>query len=300
MSSTDKSERKYLKALMSILNYGSLSENRTDTSSYRKSGVRLAFSLVDHTVPLLTTKQVYWKTVLKELLWFIEGGTSSKTLSERGVRIWDDNGSREFLDARGLQHHTDGDLGPVYGFQWRHYGAKYRGPDVDYAGEGIDQLANVIKGIRTDPYSRRHIINAWNPLQLNDMALPPCHYSIQFNVLPAREGMSRLDCIVTQRSGDMFLGVPFNIASYAFLTHMIAYLTGMEPGSVTLMIGDAHIYVNHKAQCEEQLTRVPYTPPTLTFARTPEEIGSIDGFQLSDFRVVDYTHHPAIRAPMAI
>jgi thymidylate synthase len=297
----DHGEESYLTLLeVLITRHGVKSANRTDTDTIRTSGELLKFDLTDETgariMPILTTKRVYWKTVLGELLWFIEGGTDARVLAERGVHIWDDNATREFLDARGLTNHAVGDLGPVYGFQWRHYGAIYRGPHADYTGQGIDQLQNVIDGLRKDPYSRRHIICAWNPLQLDEMALPPCHYTVQFLAMPP----GALDCVVNMRSADMFLGVPFNIASYAFLTHMIAYLVGMTPRTLTIMIGDAHVYVNHVEQCKTMIARKPYAFPKLEFMREAEQIECIDDFVPEDFVVVNYAHHPGLSGKMAI
>ena len=195
--------------------------------------------------PLLTTKRVAWKTVLRELLWFISGSTDNKVLQWKNVHIWDGNSTREYLQSRGLNEYREGDLGPIYGFQWRHFGAFYNGCAYDYTGYGIDQLQNVIDLIKNDPSSRRIILNSWNASDLDKMALPPCHVMVQFNV-DVDEGF--IDAKLTQRSGDMFLGVPFNIASYAFLLHIIGNITGYKPRYFIHDIGDGHIYENHRDQ----------------------------------------------------
>ncbi len=200
----------------------------------------MRFSLSDGKIPLLTTKRVYWHGLVEELLWFISGDTSSKTLEKKGVNIWKKNGSREFLDRQGLTDREEGDLGPIYGFQWRHFGAFYTSYNKDYKGKGIDQLANIIETIKKNPDDRRMILSAWNPAQQHLMALPPCHMFAQFYVSDGE-----LSCQVYQRSADMGLGVPFNIASYALLTHMIAKCTGLVARELIHVMGDCHVYLNH-------------------------------------------------------
>ncbi|XP_058133494.1 thymidylate synthase isoform X2 [Dasypus novemcinctus] len=215
-------ELQYLGQIEHILRCGSRKEDRTGTGTLSVFGLQARYSLRDE-FPLLTTKRVFWKGVLEELLWFIKGSTNAKELSSKGVKIWDANGSRDFLDGLGFSTREEGDLGPVYGFQWRHFGAEYKDMTSDYSGQGVDQLQKVIDTIKTNPNDRRIIMCAWNPKDLPLMALPPCHALCQFYV-----GNGELSCQLYQRSGDMGLGVPFNIASYALLTYMIAHITGLK------------------------------------------------------------------------
>ena len=278
---------------------------------------------------MLTTKRVFLRAVIAELLWFVSGSTSSKELSDAGVKIWDGNGSREFLDSVGLTHREVGDLGPVYGFQWRHFGAKYVDAKTDYAGQGVDQLAEVIHKLKHKPYDRRIILSAWNPADLALMALPPCHMFAQFYVSfpdaakgaaaaaadkedPAtqtnghmngdadapkkRRGV--LSCQLYQRSCDMGLGVPFNIASYALLTHMLAHVCDLTPGTFTQTMGDAHVYLDHLDALKVQLEREPRGFPELHILR--EQGGSIDGWKMEEFDVRGYKPHPTIAMKMSV
>lgn len=292
--------------------------HRTGTGTYSIFAPRpLKFSLNrDGTpiYPLLTTKRVFQKAVLAELLWFISGETSSLSLSEQGVKIWDGNGSREYLDSVGLGHREAGDLGPVYGFQWRHFGAEYVDAKADYTGQGVDQLAEVIHKLRTNPYDRRIIMSAWNPADLKKMALPPCHMFAQFYVsyprslakkAAAAEGEEQapkpkghLHCQLYQRSCDMGLGVPFNIASYSLLTHMIAHVCDLVPGSLTHVMGDAHVYADHVDALRVQLEREPRDFPELEIKR--EKGGSIDGWKVEDFEVKGYNPHKTIAMKMSV
>lgn len=247
------------------------------------------------TFPLLTTKKMYWKGILLELLWFIKGDTNALHLSQNGVHIWDGNSSQEFLGKIGLTQYKEGDCGPIYGFQWRHYNASYKGCDEKYDGKGIDQLQNCIDLIKNDPLSRRIFMSAWNPCQLPEMCLPPCHVSYQFYVDIDDDGTKHLSCMMMQRSGDMFLGVPFNIASTALLTNMIASITGCKPKSIHVVIGDAHIYKEHIEQVDLQLERDPLSLPKLNITRLVEKI---EDFSKNDFEVIEYKSHPAIKAAM--
>ena len=267
-------------------------------------------------LPLLTTKRVFLKAVIAELLWFVEGSTSSLPLSEAGVKIWDGNGSREFLDSVGLGHREVGDLGPVYGFQWRHFGAEYVDAKTDYTGQGVDQLAEVVHKLRTNPYDRRIIMSAWNPADLKKMALPPCHMFAQFYVSYPRsprhssssssragagdeekKPQGHLHCQLYQRSCDMGLGVPFNIASYALLTLMVAQVTGLQPGEFIWTGGDTHLYSNHLEQARLQLERTPRPLPTM---HLNTEVQDIFDFQYEDFNLKHYDPWPAIKAPVAV
>lgn len=299
--------------------------HRTGTGTYSIFAPRpLKFSLNRDgrpIYPLLTTKRVFQKAVLAELLWFISGETSSLSLSEQGVKIWDGNGSREYLDSVGLGHREPGDLGPVYGFQWRHFGAEYVDAKADYTGQGVDQLAEVIHKLRTNPYDRRIIMSAWNPADLKKMALPPCHMFAQFYVSYPRprkaaggaaaettsgngeqeseaKPKGHLHCQLYQRSCDMGLGVPFNIASYSLLTHMIAHVCGLVPGSLTHVMGDAHVYADHVDALRVQLEREPRDFPELEIKR--EKGGSIDGWKVEDFEVKGYNPHKTIAMKMSV
>lgn len=280
-------EYQYLDLVRKILNGRNNKENRTGVNAHSIFGVQMRWNL--NTFPLLTTKRVYWKGVVEELLWFIRGDTNSKHLEEKGVKIWSANSSRKFLDSRGLSY-EEGDLGPVYGFQWRHYGAKYEGSDKDYNNKGIDQLQQVIDKIKNNPNDRRIIMTAWNPEQVDEMALPPCHMFCQFYV-----SGNKLSCQLYQRSADVGLGVPFNIASYALLTCMIAHVCNLEPYEFIHVMGDTHIYNNHVEGLTEQLGRTPRSFPKLKINR---QVASIDDFRFEDFELVDYNPHPAINMEM--
>lgn len=285
-------ENGYLNLCDKILKFGEVRSDRTGTGTKSLFGEKLEFDL-SQSFPLLTTKRVFWRAVVAELLWFISGSTDSNILKQQNIKIWEGNTSREFLDARGLNHFEVGDIGAGYGFQWRHSGAKYQGCKHNYTGEGVDQLANMIEGIKTDPYGRRHIINAWNPSALQDMALPPCHMMAQFYV--SRDGT--LSCQMYQRSADMFLGEPFNIASYALLVYIVCHLTELKPKKLVIVIGDAHVYLNHVDAMKTQLERTPRTLPTLSIKR---KVLSIDDFKADDFDLVGYKPHPVIKAKMAV
>ena len=285
-------EQQYLKLIQTILQQGKFRVDRTGTCTYSVFGERTRWDLRNSTLPLLTTKKVFWKGVAAELLWMISGSTNGNLLSAQGVRIWDGNGSREALDRLGLHHREVGDLGPIYGFQWRHFGASYQTMHTDYQGTGVDQLQRLIQLIKTNPTDRRLILNSWNVTDLPSMALPPCHVMCQFYV----EG-NYLSCQMYQRSADVGLGVPFNIASYALLTHMIAHVCGLEAKELIHIMGDTHIYSNHVEALKQQIKRTPYPFPQLRFVRPVE---SIDDFQLSDFQLENYRHHESLPMPMAV
>jgi thymidylate synthase len=264
------SERHYLDLLAEVLQSGARKTDRTGTGTLSVFGRQLRFNLAD-SFPLLTTKKLHTKSILTELLWFLRGDTNVKWLQERGVSIWD-----EWADE-------NGDLGPVYGYQWRHW----RTPD----GREIDQIAQLIQSLKKKPDSRRHIVSA-NPADVDKMALPPCHALFQFYV-----ANGRLSCQMYQRSADLFLGVPFNIASYAALTLMVAQVTDLKPGEFVLTLGDAHIYLNHFEQVREQLTRSPRPFPKLKLNPAVKELLE---FRYEDFTLEAYDPHPAIKAPIAV
>jgi len=285
-------EYQYLDLISDILEEGSLEEGRNGLT---KSifGAAMHFSLENGTIPLLTTKRVAWKTCLKELLWFLRGDTNNENLQKEGVAIWNDNASREFLDSRGLTHLRENDLGPVYGHQWRHFNAPYTTCHENYDGKGVDQLAQIIKCLK-DPLqrtSRRMVMCAWNPCQLDEMALPPCHILAQFNVT----GGNKLSCCMFQRSGDVGLGVPFNIASYSFLTHLLAKHCDLEPFEFIYYLGNCHIYDSHLNAIQEQVTKTPHAFPTLTINEKRE---NINDYILDDFEVRNYKHHEVIKMKM--
>ncbi|XP_013185715.2 thymidylate synthase [Amyelois transitella] len=291
-SASEHEEYQYLQIVQKIIDSGDKRVDRTGVGTLSIFGAMQRYSLKNNTLPLLTTKRVFTRGVIYELLWMLSGSTDTKALAEKGVHIWDANGSRSFLDNLGFTDREEGDLGPVYGFQWRHSGAKYVDAKTDYTGQGIDQIQKVIDTIRTNPTDRRMLVCAWNPSDLNQMALPPCHCLAQFHV-----ASGRLNCLLYQRSADMGLGVPFNIASYAMLTHMIAHITGLEAGDFVHTTGDTHVYLTHIAPLTEQLKREPRPFPTLKFAR---KIESIDDFKFEDFIIEGYKPHPKIEMEMAV
>lgn len=285
-------EYQYLELVKQVIEHGDKRVDRTGVGTLSSFGAMQRYNLSKNILPLLTTKRVFIRGVIEELLWMISGSTNSKDLEAKGVHIWDANGSRAFLDNLGFTDRIEGDLGPVYGFQWRHSGAQYKDATTDYTGQGIDQLKNVIDTIKKNPADRRMLMCAWNPSDLNKMALPPCHCLAQFHV-----ANNRLSCLLYQRSADMGLGVPFNIASYALLTHMIAHITGLEAGQFVHTTGDTHVYLNHVEPLKKQLERDPRPFPTLRFAR---KIESIDDFKYEDFIIEGYNPHPKIDMQMAV
>ena len=263
--------RQYLDLMRRVLEDGVRKDDRTGTGTLSVFGHQMRFDL-SKGFPLLTTKKLHIRSIIYELLWFLRGDTNIRWLNENRVTIWN-----EWAD-------DNGDLGPVYGAQWRSW------PTCD--GDAIDQIAEVVEQIRTNPDSRRLIVSAWNVAEVPKMALPPCHLLFQFYVA---EG--RLSCQLYQRSADIFLGVPFNIASYALLTHMVAHVTGLEPGDFVHTFGDAHLYLNHLEQARTQLAREPRSLPRLKIAR---KVDSIDDFRFEDFVITGYDPHPHIKAPVAV
>lgn len=263
--------RQYLDLLRHILDKGERKSDRTGTGTLSVFGYQMRFDLAEG-FPLVTTKKMHFKSIVHELLWFIRGETNIRYLKERGVSIWD-----EWADEKG-------ELGPVYGRQWR----SWQGPD----GRSIDQLAAVLDEIRRNPDSRRLIVTAWNPADVDKMALPPCHLLFQFYVLNGR-----LSCQLYQRSADVFLGVPFNIASYSLLTRMAAHVCGLAPGEFVHTFGDAHLYLNHLDQARLQLQRKPMPPPSIELN---PQIRSLFDFRYEDISLRNYECHPAIKAPIAV
>ena len=287
-------EMQYLDLCKDVIENGVRRSDRTGTGTLSKFGVQMRFDLRDNKMPLLTTKRTFWRGVAEELLWFVRGSTNANLLAEKGVHIWDGNGSREFLDSRGLNDREVGDLGPVYGFQWRHFGAAYGTMHDDYTGKGVDQLAECIRKIKENPTDRRIICSAWNPADLHLMALPPCHMFFQFFVDTEK---GELSAQMYQRSADLGLGVPFNIASYSLLVHMVAQVCGLKPGEFIHVIGDAHVYLNHVDALKEQLTRMPRAFPTIKI--NPEKM-DIDSFEYSDFTIEGYRPKKKIEMKMAV
>jgi thymidylate synthase len=294
--------RPYLAYLQDILENGTRHADRTGTGTIRVFGRQLRFELTQG-FPLLTTKQVWMRGVTEELLWILRGETNIQSLVQAGVSIWTDWPLKRYREETGTEISQKafeqriaedddfarqwGDLGPVYGKQWR---------DFEGPGGRVDQIARLVEGLRERPHSRRHVVSAWHPAQVNDTALPPCHYAFQCFVEGEPGNGGRLSLIWQQRSVDSFLGLPFNIASYALLTHMLAQQAGLTPHELIFHGGDCHIYQNHTEQVEEQLSRTPYDRPTLDLRKQ----GSIFDYTADDVTLEDYEHHPVLKAPIAV
>jgi thymidylate synthase len=329
-------EYQYLNLVRRILAEGEHRPDRTGTGTLSIFAPQLRFSLSKSNpdspsdpnsripiLPLLTTKRVFLRAVTTELLWFVSGCTSSKPLSDAGIHIWDGNGSRQFLDNLGFADREEGDLGPVYGFQWRHFGAEYQDCHADYTGKGVDQIREIIRKLKHNPFDRRIILSAWNVADLSRMALPPCHMFAQFYVsypdAPRGEAALRspsvdndtanaakvkakghLSCTLYQRSCDMGLGVPFNIASYALLTHMLAHACDLIPGELIHTMGDAHVYLDHVDALKEQLLREPREFPEFAVKRNDRGSGEMDGWKLEELEVKGYKPHGGIKMKMSV
>jgi len=295
-SYTNTEEVSYLNLVKNIIKNGEHRDDRTGTGTFSLFGTSLRFSLKDYRVPVLTTKKVFWSGVVKELLWFISGSTDGSVLSKQGVRIWDKNGSREFLDNLGFKDREVGDLGPIYPFSWRHYGAKYIDCKTDYSGKGVDQLQRCINMIKTDPWSRRIIMTSWNPVDLDIMNLPPCHMTLQLYVSRSMSGEKELSGQVYQRSVDTALGLPFNISSYSLLIHMIAQCCDMKAKELVHVMGDTHMYSDHVSPISEQISRVPFEFPSV---HMNSSIRNIDDFSLEDIVLDGYYCHPSVKMDMS-
>lgn len=282
-----KNEQAYLDLIRYVQDFGTQKGDRTGTGTVSVFGSQMRFDLQDG-FPLLTTKKIHTKSVIHELLWFLKGDTHVKYLQDNGVRIWNEWATAEQTARFGK---PEGELGAVYGHQWRNFGASQQA-DGRYNQDGFDQISWVVNEIKTNPNSRRLIVTGWNPKEAGEVALPPCHTLFQFFVA---EG--KLSCQLYQRSADLFLGVPFNIASYALLTHMIAQVTGLNVGEFVWTGGDCHIYNNHFEQVNEQLTRTPFAFPQL---KLNPEIQDIFDFKFEDIEIVNYQCHPTIKADVAV
>jgi thymidylate synthase len=323
-------EQGYLDLVQDVIDHGHYKPvERTGVGTWSRFGKSLRFDLRDNRLPMLTTKKMFFKGIAKELLWFLKGDcTTTDMLVKDNVHIWDLNSTRDYLDSRGLQDYTEGELGPIYGYQWRHWGKKYKGQDKivqdkivqdknvqdkkvqdkivqdknvqdkNVQNEGIDQIQKIIETIRTNPNDRRMILSAWNVSDLDQMALPPCHVFAQFYVREVSD-KKYLSCAMYQRSADLFLGVPFNVTSYALLTHLIAHVTDCEPEELVMFFGDAHVYANHLEAVKTQLARKDqcYDFPTLRISDTTKDI---DQIQYTDLMVENYESHGTISAPMAV
>ena len=280
-------EIQYLNMVRDILNNGEIIESRNGMTK-NKFGVSMKFDLDNNALPMLTSKKMAWKTCLKELLWFISGSTDNHLLKMGNVNIWNENGTREFLNNRGLMHYMTDDLGPIYGHQWRHWNAKYFNCFTSYNNKGIDQLQQIINSLKDkeERYSRRLILSAWNPEQLDEMALPPCHILSQFYV----NNKDELSCALYQRSGDVGLGVPFNILSYSFLTHILAEHCGLKAKSFNHFIGVAHIYEEHQNELAKQLNNKIYEFPKIKIRKRE----NINDYSLGDIEIENYKYSKAV------
>ena len=284
-------EYQYISLIKDILTEGKMIEGRNG-KALTIFGSAMHFNLSNNRIPILTSKKVAWKTCAKELFWFLKGSTNNNLLNNENVHIWDGNGSREFLDSRELYDLVENELGPVYGHQWRHFNAKYKDFNTDYSGKGVDQIKYIIDSLN-DPkerYSRRLILSAWNPEQINEMALPPCHVLAQFNVIG-----NELSCSLYQRSGDVGLGVPFNIASYSLLTHILAKHCNLVAKEFIYYLGNCHIYDDHIDELKEQILRKPYEMPEINIKKKYDDI---EDYSVSDIELKNYVSHNSIKMEM--
>jgi len=294
-------ERQYINLIEHIIKFGEKETGRNG-NVITSTGVGMRFCLKNNTLPIFTSKKMAWKTCLKELLWFINGSTNNNILNEQNVHIWDDNGTREFLDSRKLYHLDENDLGPIYGHQWRHYNAHYNkkhGCFGDYKNKGEDQLQTIIDNLQNESTrkSRRHILTAWNPEQIDEMSLPPCHVMSQYKVNEKNE----LTCLLYQRSADVGLGLPFNTLSYAFLTHIIAHQCGLKPKEFVHFIGDAHIYEDHIDTLKDQMENANNNSlPEFPKIEILEKYDKIDNYKVKDFKISDYEYLDEYKMKMRV
>ena len=298
-------ESNILCAMNQIIHQGFKRPNRTGVDTRSLFGKQFEYKMVErinpntgkssYRLPLLTTKRMFVRGVFEELKWFLHGGTDSKTLEDKGVNIWKGNSSREFLDASGKTDYEEGECGPIYGFQWKHWGAKWSQGKHDYTGEGIDQIQQVIDSLQTDPFSRRHIVSAWNVEDINEMCLAPCHVLYQF-LVHEEEGQKYLTLSMYQRSNDVFLGLPFNICSLGLFLTMMAHRVNMKPFKIIHSIADFHIYENHIEAVSKQLTREPCMFPYITINCDPKE--QLEDYEFKDIEIQNYFHHNGIKADM--
>ena len=293
-SRTDKrhEEYQYLEKIDEIMKEGNVCKDRTGVGTKSLWGTQMIYD-ISKNFPLLTTKRTFLRVIIEELLWFLRGSTNNKELKEKNVHIWDGNMTREYMDKIGLTYREEDDGGPIYGFNFRHFGAEYKDCHTDYTGQGYDQVHEVLRLIREEPDSRRIIINLWNPTVLKDMVLPPCHMLYQFRVYG-----DKLSCAMVQRSGDMGLGVPFNIASATLMTYIFAKLTGKKPDKLVHTIHDAHVYLNHEEALQKQVERVPYPFPIMNLRDTGQE--SVEDFKIEDFEILGYESYPKLKMKMAV
>ena len=289
----NKEEYQYLNQIKNIIETGHSANDRTNTGTKSIFGSQMRFNLQNNSFPLLTTKKMFMKGIVEELLWFLRGDTNSKNLENKGVSIWKGNSSREALDNLGFTDRQEGDCGPIYGFNFRHYGAEYKDCDTNYSNCGYDQVKEVLRLLREEPTSRRILINLWNPTSLKDTVLPACHVLYQFKIIG-----NKLSCSLYQRSGDVGLGVPFNIASASLLTIIFAKLSGLEPYELIHTIGDAHIYLDHEDGLKEQITRTPFQFPSLKIIDRNQ--CKVEDFCLEDFVISNYQCHEKIKLNMAV
>lgn len=305
MGETNWNEQGYLDLLKNLLQSGNQRETRNDKVK-SLFGSQLKFDLTGAKFPLLTTKKMFYRAIVEEQLFFLRGDTDSKILENQRVNIWKLNTTEEFQRKRGLQHYSEGDMGPMYGWQWRHYGAEYTGPQSNVKGEigGFNQLTQLLSDIRTDPHSRRLLLTSYNPAQVKESVLAPCHSLVlQFYV---DTGKNELSVHMYQRSADFFLGVPFNIAGTSIILKVIAHMLHMETGTVVISFGDYHLYSNHLEQAHTQVTREPLNMPKLEITREPPPVDAqcsqlldwIDSLTFKDFKLTSYECHPAIKADM--
>ena len=290
-------EKSYLDLVERVIEQGNVRGDRTGTGTLSLFAPPQLRFRIDEFFPLLTTKRTFFRGLAEELFWFLKGSTHIKELQDKNVKIWDANGSREFLDNRNLHAYEEGELGPVYGFQWRHFGAEYKGSNHDYTGQGVDQIQQIIDTIIKNPTDRRILLTAWNPSDLSKIALPPCHFLCQFHVTVVPYQKNLLSCQLYQRSCDLGLGVPFNIASYALLTYLIAHCTDTVPYELIHCMGDAHVYANHVEPLKQQIKRVPRQFPKLKINNASK---NIDDLSFQDLELTGYDPYGKIEMSMAV